>query len=50
MMKVTFPSPYGVIFILINNKDFWRNLYDAKFPSPYGVIFILILLYLLMLS
>ena len=39
-----FPSPYGVLFILIGN--YFRTYKEAeevlKFPSPYGVLFILI--------
>ena len=39
---VKFPSPYGVIFILMNSNFLFQDLRFGKgFPSPYGVIFIL---------
>ena len=38
----TFPSPYGLIFILTGIKMKLLNVSNHKFPSPYGVIFILI--------
>ena len=37
----TFPSPYGVSFILIKVLNKLYVLYK-RFPSPYGVSFILI--------
>ena len=39
-----FPSPYGVLFILIYDitDHYWFSMTDSKFPSPYGVLFILI--------
>ena len=40
---IKFPSPYGVIFILIITNKHSINLYHHEFPSPYGVIFILII-------
>ena len=44
LLDTTFPSPYGVSFILICS---WikqlKNLKNLSFPSPYGVSFILIL-------
>ena len=40
--KSRFPSPYGVIFILIRGRhELPVNNYVFEFPSPYGVIFIL---------
>ena len=40
----TFPSPYGVSFILIWFEiSFYHLLFPWGFPSPYGVSFILIL-------
>ena len=42
-MNMTFPSPYGVSFILIDNTvNMYNTKYNSKFPSPYGVSFILI--------
>ena len=42
MMSIEFPSPYGVLFILIGKTTFAEKLqYLAPFPSPYGVLFIL---------
>ena len=41
--EIKFPSPYGVSFILINERlklKAFKSL--LKFPSPYGVSFILI--------
>ena len=38
--KSTFPSPYGVSFILIWNVKKMMDYFN-QFPSPYGVIFIL---------
>ena len=38
-----FPSPYGVIFILIFETLHCIHNLNLQFPSPYGVIFILIL-------
>ena len=38
-----FPSPYGVLFILMENSDVVLvGISREKFPSPYGVSFILI--------
>ena len=42
-LSSTFPSPYGVIFILIMIVKTTEML-ELEFPSPYGVIFILIYL------
>ena len=39
----TFPSPYGVSFILIGIEVTLKD-FDKKFPSPYGVSFILMFL------
>ena len=37
-----FPSPYGVLFILMENSDVVLvGISREKFPSPYGVSFIL---------
>ena len=41
LLTKEFPSPYGVIFILIKS-GYSAGSFDAEFPSPYGVIFILI--------
>ena len=42
--KQKFPSPYGVLFILMNSNFLFQDLRFGKgFPSPYGVSFILIL-------
>ena len=45
-MNRKFPSPYGVLFILIRLAKKLRDLHllMRKFPSPYGVLFILIIL------
>ena len=37
-----FPSPYGVLFILIAVSKFGNDTNGKVFPSPYGVSFILI--------
>ena len=37
----SFPSPYGVSFILIHDLDRYQKEW-LEFPSPYGVSFILI--------
>ena len=37
-----FPSPYGVLFILIRKEKGYKLHIAYKFPSPYGVLFILI--------
>ena len=37
-----FPSPYGVIFILIYSFMYLSKIDCGLFPSPYGVSFILI--------
>ena len=37
-----FPSPYGVLFILIIPSSPIKWFLFLKFPSPYGVLFILI--------
>ena len=39
-----FPSPYGVLFILIlkPSETFNARRLASLFPSPYGVLFILI--------
>ena len=37
----TFPSPYGVIFILTSMELPFIDKVLSWFPSPYGVIFIL---------
>ena len=42
VMLVKFPSPYGVIFILIYGKNVIIMVPKGGFPSPYGVSFILI--------
>ena len=39
---LSFPSPYGVSFILILFDADNSALWEVKFPSPYGVSFILI--------
>ena len=40
-----FPSPYGVLFILMNSNFLFQDLRFSKgFPSPYGVSFILMIL------
>ena len=38
-----FPSPYGVLFILILKPYTIIGEYGTVFPSPYGVLFILML-------
>ena len=38
-----FPSPYGVIFILILSPTIICLFVYSQFPSPYGVIFILMI-------
>ena len=37
-----FPSPYGVLFILMFGNQNFNSMSTQKFPSPYGVLFILI--------
>ena len=38
----TFPSPYGVSFILMGYKEYrYKDTSLYMFPSPYGVSFIL---------
>ena len=41
--KRKFPSPYGVIFILMKLLSITEKEFKLLFPSPYGVIFILII-------
>ena len=41
---ISFPSPYGVSFILITDYPKVATFGGCEFPSPYGVSFILIFL------
>ena len=44
LINLKFPSPYGVLFILIASKIGAKVVVaTTKFPSPCGVLFILIL-------
>ena len=38
-----FPSPYGVIQVLMKQMTHSHNKPPLKFPSPYGVIQVLII-------
>ena len=37
----TFPSPIGVLYILMLDASFTKNV-ETMFPSPIGVLYILI--------
>ena len=40
-LKTEFPSPTGVLYLLITMKRWWKEIEEA-FPSPTGVLYLLI--------